>query len=73
MSKVIIDLLLIFSALYIIRIIYSGIKTGKAQVRGEVIYKKNNHPLAYWTVLIGQFIMVVILLCLTVINHLVQK
>ena len=68
MSNIIIDVLLILPALYIIRVIYIGIKTGKAEVKEGIIYKKKKSPIAYWIVIIVQFIIAIALLCLLVLK-----
>ena len=68
-NSIIIDILLILPALYIIRVVYIGIKTGKAEVKEGIVYKKKKSPIAYWIVIIVQSMIAIALLCLLILKQ----
>ncbi len=60
----IIDAIVIISTIFIVRLVYKAIETGRARVRGGIIYIKSKNPISYWIVIIVQSLIVFALLCL---------
>ena len=62
MCKVIVFVLFVFPAVYLMRVVYLAIKSGKAEVKEGIIYRKNKQPIAYWIVIIVQSLIAILLL-----------
>ena len=56
--------LIILSVFYVLKVVYSGIKTGKVEIKEGIIYRRKKQPIAYWSVIAGQIVIVLALLCL---------
>ena len=69
MNKIVIDLLLGVSAGYLAWVVYRAIRTGKAEVKGGIVYGRRKQPAAYWTVIIVQSLIAVALIYLLFIIH----
>ena len=62
MHKIIVFVLFVFPAVYLIRVVYLALKSGKAEVKEGIIYRKNKQPIAYWIVITVQSLIAILLL-----------